>query len=248
MILVLPFNASPRYSYQEEIYLPTPDDCKNTVVVANAIVELFERHFQRPMPQFILKNSLTFEYPQTLRDIGEIQLCCENSLYNQFVYQLSHELCHWMIPSDVTVGFRWFEESICETASLFFLDALSRCWPSFIFADYETFLISYRTAQMEKATPINIAALFDGESVISKHLKKVCYDRPVNTFIATQMLPAFQAHPAAWQTVPFLCTLKEEMSFDDALSVLVEWSPEEAKPGWALIQKTFCRPDPYSSS
>lgn len=239
MVVIIPHDCSPRYNYQEKVYIPTQSDCEKAILVIDTVIELFEKYFQKSVAQFALWNSLTFTVPQTLRNAYEIHLCCDNSIFYQLVYQLSHELCHWMIPSDVANSFRWFEESICEVASFFFLDALSHCWPSSVAQNYEPLLISYLDLQRKKEKSINIVELLDSESDISNHLKSNCYDRPVNAFIANQMLPIFQEHSAAWKTVPYLCELEENMSLEDALSALIDLSDDEARPGWELIKKVF---------
>ena len=49
----------------------------------------------------------------------------------QMIYQLSHEMCHYAIrqhKSDKEYTLRWFEEIICEAASLYFLEYSAKNW------------------------------------------------------------------------------------------------------------------------
>lgn len=53
------------------------------------------------------------------------------SLWNQLVYQLSHELTHCFVHchnKNLKQEIKWFEETICEAMSLYFLDHFSKKW------------------------------------------------------------------------------------------------------------------------
>lgn len=60
--------------------------------------------------------------PVTYRKHAIIFLSATGAYYNQFIYQFSHELCHFMIDSEVCAPFRWFEETLCEAMSWYVLD------------------------------------------------------------------------------------------------------------------------------
>lgn len=60
----------------------------------------------------------------------EIRLSARDRYWCQYVYQFSHELCHVMTGFDRYREHKhmWFEESLCELASLFVLHRLAWAW------------------------------------------------------------------------------------------------------------------------
>ena len=60
----------------------------------------------------------------------EIRINVRDTYWSQYVYQFSHELCHVMTNFDRYKEHRhkWFEESLCELASLFVLHRLAEAW------------------------------------------------------------------------------------------------------------------------
>ena len=65
-----------------------------------------------------------------------VQLTARDERWFQYAYQFSHELCHILSNFDhkerqgdtVVTGNQWFEESLCETASLFTLKRMAASW------------------------------------------------------------------------------------------------------------------------
>lgn len=60
----------------------------------------------------------------------EIRINAQDTHWCQYVYQFSHELCHVMTNFDryKEHKHKWFEESLCEMASLFVLHRLAQNW------------------------------------------------------------------------------------------------------------------------
>ncbi len=60
----------------------------------------------------------------------EIRISAQDTYWCQYVHQFSRELCRAMTGFDRFKGHRhkWFEESLCELASLFVLHRLSKVW------------------------------------------------------------------------------------------------------------------------
>lgn len=61
-----------------------------------------------------------------------IQTCTDSlKIWDQYIYQLSHELTHYVIrqyKEDKDAIVKWFEETICEAMSLYILKASSLRW------------------------------------------------------------------------------------------------------------------------
>lgn len=66
-------------------------------------------------------------------EVLKIRLTSEGTNYwCQIIYQLSHEMCHYAMrqSSDDKEVISWFEETMCEAMSLYFLNYFAKTWPS----------------------------------------------------------------------------------------------------------------------
>ena len=70
--------------------------------------------------------------PRVFHDMRpyEVRISAWDTYWCQYVHQFSHELCHVMTGFDRFKKHRhnWFEESLCELASLFVLHRLAEVW------------------------------------------------------------------------------------------------------------------------
>lgn len=61
-----------------------------------------------------------------------IQLSAIDNAWEKFTFQFAHELCHYTCHFERRRGSvnqnAWFEESLCEAASLFVLRAMAATW------------------------------------------------------------------------------------------------------------------------
>jgi hypothetical protein len=146
-------------------------------------------------------------------------LSARDTRWAQYSFQFGHEFCHALanyanssrqtIP-DTSNPNLWFEESLCETASLFCLRAMSRTWqvspPDPAFRAYAPWLADYaqqRLAQPEHRLP----AATSFANWFRQHqpaLRTDADQRDSNAIIAAQLLPIFEAEPAGWEAVTFL--------------------------------------------
>ena len=146
-------------------------------------------------------------------------LSARDTHWAQYSFQFAHEFCHALanyadnrqqtIPDTPNANL-WFEESLCETASLFSLRAMSQTWESSppypAFRAYAPWVGDY--AQQRLTLPAN--HLPAGTSFLvwfrehESALRKDAGHRDWNTIIASQLLPIFEAEPAGWETVTFL--------------------------------------------
>ena len=102
--------------------------------------------------------------PRTLFDRRpyEIRLTAWGNGWPQYAYQFAHELCHVMTNFDRVKEHRhkWFEESLCELASLFVLYRLAKAWaadpPAGISAagSYAPAHAEYARSEMGKSAPV----------------------------------------------------------------------------------------------
>jgi hypothetical protein len=148
-----------------------------------------------------------------------IGLAAQDAHWAQYSFQFAHEFCHALAnfsnrsrrleryPSHANF---WLEESLCETASLFTLRAMSRSWrtapPYPAWRDYAPWLNDYaqrRLALPEHQLPAG-TRFPDWFHQQQPALRQNSTNRPWNSIIAIQLLPLFEAEPSGWETVTFL--------------------------------------------
>ncbi len=164
------------------------------------------------------------DFPQTdfSHDIlGRIRigLAADDNRWAQFAFQFGHEFCHalaqhsevarrgWHPPQHVNL---WFEESLCEGASLFVLRRMANTWtnhpPYPAWQSYAPSLATYaieRLARPEHQLPTGrkfIEWSRENESALRVNATL----REKNVIIARQLLPLFEAEPAGWEEACYL--------------------------------------------
>jgi len=147
-----------------------------------------------------------------------IGLTAQDNHWAQYSFQFAHEFCHALInyasddraPShDPRYANLWLEESLCETASLFTLRALSRSWmiaaPYRAWRGYAPWFSAY--AQERLALPEH--HLPAGTSFVvwfranEPALRQDSVKRDRNTIVAAQLLPIFEKEPRGWGALAF---------------------------------------------
>jgi hypothetical protein len=166
-----------------------------------------------------------------------IGLAVQDTHWAQYSFQFAHEFCHALAnfsnrperlvryPSRANF---WLEESLCETASLFALRAMSRTWqtapPYPAWKSYAPWLNSYaqqRMALPEHRLPKGIP-FADWFNEHQPALRRNSAKRDWNTVIAIQLLPIFESQPRGWATITFLN--RSSVSRDEALAQhLADW-------------------------
>ena len=149
----------------------------------------------------------------------EIGLAAQDTHWAQYSFQFAHEFCHALANySNNLQRLRrypqaanfWLEESLCETASLFTLRAMSRSWqtspPYPAWRGYAPWLYAYAQARLslpEHQLPPG-KPFIDWFREHHTALRVDSTNRRWNTIIAIQLLPIFEAEPRAWETVTYL--------------------------------------------
>jgi hypothetical protein len=148
-----------------------------------------------------------------------IGLSARDTHWAQSAFQFAHEFCHALAnysknpqrmvryPRQANL---WLEESLCETASLFALRAMSRSWqttpPYPAWRTYAPWLNDY--AEQRLALPEHHLPAGTPFSVWFRENESALRQNPdlrdQNTIIALQFLPIFEAEPRGWEAVVFL--------------------------------------------
>lgn len=149
------------------------------------------------------------EYPQVVfgRRPYRILLSTGDTYWCQYVFQFSHELCH------VLTGFerfrehrrKWFEESLCELASLYVLHRLADEWniqpPPAVyraaeFAPNHQIYALKREQEHLAAVGGNLPTWF---AAIIGELEVKRYDRARAGIVAAALRPRFIQEPSLWE-------------------------------------------------
>lgn len=183
-----------------------------------------------------------------LGDEGQLRvfLNAQDTYWAQYAFQFSHECCH--IACNYRSGDKsnqWFEESLCEAASLFTLRRMAKTWetrpPYPNWKDFGASLSGYadnRIAECEKLGPQTLAEWY------RKHessLRGNPVDRERNEVVAVALLPLLERNPESWNAVRFLNQgdADRERSFEEYLREWRSAAPDDQKEFVAEIAKLF---------
>jgi len=172
-------------------------------------------------------------------DRGEIvvKLDTHRTYWSQYAYQWAHELCH------VLAGFRndgrenkWFEESLCELASLYAMRRMSESWeqdpPYSHWKNYRHSLKDYIDKVINSREKLTAQDL---ESFYEKHretLRKNSTERALNGTVALALLPLFEKEPSRWEAIRYLnlTAAKKDLSLKDYFAKWHQDAPEKHQP------------------
>lgn len=170
-------------------------------------------------------------FERTPEGAVEIRLAVHGPHWSQIAFQFAHEFCHVLCnfrpPADPR--HQWFEESVCETASLFALRRLAESWAaSPPYPNWKTYAPAFRDYADER---LKRAALPEGATFKDwfgrniEALSKNAGDRERNLVVASMLLPLFEASPHHWAAVAFLNADAPADSFDQFLARWRDRSP-----------------------
>lgn len=211
-----------------EIVSPVP---MNIVAVLNSVKTAFEKYFgceyMNNLRAYVLPCG---ESPTSFWQTNLIGLTARGRRWSRYSYQFAHELCHLTIAGDVIQSLRWFEESICELASVFFMQEMANMWtanpPYENWKDYAPSLSQYANNEISKSFQIPNGVSFSQFFCDKSDFLSINpYERDINCLCAKNLLPIFSETPSLWQDIPAISNLKQEVDFFSALS---QWK-EEAK-------------------
>jgi hypothetical protein len=132
-----------------------------------------------------------------------VLLNTQETYWSQYAYQFAHEFCHIACNyRDSDKSNHWFEESLCETASIFALRRMAETWktkaPYPNWTGYSKSLQSYVDDHMKKYDALGELTLAEWYRRNEDHLRKNSTDRPKNQVVAAALLPLFEKNPEHW--------------------------------------------------
>lgn len=146
-----------------------------------------------------------------------MHLTARNRRWAKFAYEFAHELCHVMssyeenVGADTTKYNQWFEEALCEAASLFTLKCMADTWeasspPPPDWAAHASALRRYADRLIEEghrklpARTALAAWLRQNED----QMRNDPYLREKNEVVANLLLPLFERNPENWGALRYL--------------------------------------------
>ncbi len=176
----------------------------------------------------------------------QIKLATGGTAWAQYTYQFAHELCHVLCNYDDDPSrCKWFEETLCELASLFVLRRSAETWkekpPYANWKNYAGSLSGYADARIKEAPLPTGKTLAEWYKENADALAKNAVDRGKNTIAAVQLLALFEKTPAHWEAVTWLNTEKmtEAHTFTEYLRAWRSNSPEKHRAFINDIAKAF---------
>lgn len=174
-----------------------------------------------------------------------VRLDSSDRAWAQLAFQFAHEFCHIICNyRNVNNPQMWFEETICEVASLYSLRKMGETWktnpPYSNWNTYADALTDYaRTRIAEQADNSQTLADFYREN--SAALEEKGTNRKLNNFIAVKLLPHFEADPTGWQTIQYLNlgNAKENKTLSAYLSAWHQRVPKNQRDFVAQIAREF---------
>ncbi|MDA0840371.1 MAG: hypothetical protein O3B01_20430 [Planctomycetota bacterium] len=211
------------------------EDIKRVLLSSSS--ELFRFFPGRKIHPIIVKRSASgpmVTFQRGPNNEYNVLLNTQGTFWSQYSYQFAHEFCHIMCNYDEPKNNHWFEETICELASMFALRKMSETWkttpPYANWKSYAPSLFEYA------ANLIKEGQLPEGKTFIQwfeENRSELANSdgglRAKNKIVAAQLLTLFEAMPAEWQAVQYLNGWKSEgnQPFDEFLKSWRQNSPEE---------------------
>ena len=179
---------------------------------------------------------------------GEIRVRLNTGerLWAQMAYQFAHEFCHILSNYDDKHGpTKWFEESLCETASLFALRRMGHTWethpPYSNWMSYAPHLTEYAAKRLDEARlpPGKTFAQWYREN--AEALRANATDRARNNIVAGVLLPLLEADPQGWEAVSYLNkeVFPANYTFEDHLKAWQRQCPEKRAAFVAKVAAVF---------
>ncbi len=139
----------------------------------------------------------------------QVRLNTGKLFWCQYAYQFAHEFCHVLCNfRDGDKANKWFEEALCEMASIFAIRAMARDWqtnpPYPTWRGFSKALQSYADDLVKKGQLPQGTALPDWLKQNLPELAKRADLRDKNNIVAVALLPLFEKAPEHWEAVGWL--------------------------------------------
>jgi len=180
-------------------------------VLESTASELWRYFPDRKLPPIIVKpkGGPIVLFKRGPEDEYFLHLDTGETYWSQYAYQFGHEFCHILCNYDADdTGNDWFEESICEMASLFVLRRMGETWktnpPFDHWKNFAPKLTNYadRIIKQNSIDDSTTLAQWYGDHRGDLHGSST--KRELNNIVAVALLPLFEKSPEHWISVMWL--------------------------------------------
>ena len=138
-----------------------------------------------------------------------VLLDVKGTYWAQFAYQFGHEVCHILCNyREAENPNLWFEESLCETASLFAIRRMARTWrndpPYPNWKSFAPALDKYARELIDETAAPKNRTLAEWYEEHEQALRKNGTDRDKNRVVAVVLLRLLEREPTHWAAVTYL--------------------------------------------
>jgi hypothetical protein len=174
-----------------------------------------------------------------------VKLNTGGTYWSQYSYQFAHEFCHILCKyDDDNHGNEWFEESVCEMASIFALRKMSESWktkpPFDHWKSYSKHLKSYADDRIKMGKLSEEVTFDQWYRDHARELHETSTDRKLNQFVAVALLPLFEESPEQWQSVQYLNDSKVDEP-QTLKAYLAEWKKHSPKKHHKFIDSIVAK-------
>ena len=184
--------------------------------VADELLSRLPKKLAVPIVVTHTESSPIVLYEPGPRGEYRVQLHASDENWHLYTYEFAHELCHILSNYEENIGpgakksNQWFEETLCETASLFALKNLATTWgkspatqewsnQAGKLSRFFELLITEGHRQLPPHSPLAIWLESNEE-----RLRQDPYLREKNEVVANLLLPLFERNQESWSTLPYL--------------------------------------------
>ena len=184
----------------------------NVVAVLESAGSQLLRHVpaaERPTIAVAARGGPIALFDRTPEGHFQVRLDTGGNHWAQYGFQFGHELCHLLCRSGPrTRTHLWFEEALCETASLFVLRGMADAWeeepPYPNWRDFAPHLDDYATKRLATSPRPDSLPLADWYARHRDELRERPTDRDNGLAIAAALLPLFEEDPGRWAAIHWL--------------------------------------------
>ena len=194
-----------------------PEAIENVLYsVADELMSRLPNKLNKPIVVTHTKSNPVALYDRGPNGEYLVHLHASGQSWHLYVYEFAHELCHILSNYEEHVGAetkkynQWFEETLCETASLYTLKSLADTWEktppspelsarSKNLRRFFEHLVGEGHRQLPSYAPL--------ASWLEEHkddLRQNPYLREKNEVVANLLLPLFQSNPQNWDALTYL--------------------------------------------
>lgn len=208
--------------------------------VAREMSEFFpQRTFEPIVISRSQKSPITL-YAKTEDGQRQVKLNVSGQYWAQFSYQFGHEFGHILCNyRDAKNPQLWFEESLCEAASIFAIQQMSKSWrerpPYSNWKDYAPALATY--AENYRRDTERLGDKSFAEWYAENQQRFVEFDRDAFKVVAVYaLLPLLDQNPQHWEALNGLNQWdpKQELTFDQYLA---DWKSRVPEKHQGFVQE-----------